>query len=39
MKNNQSKGKQSFKEYLKMNKRKIIIQAIILGVSFLAFIG
>ena len=37
MKNNQSKGKQSFKEYLKMNKRKIIIPAIILGVSFFSF--
>ena len=37
MKNNQSKGKQSFKEYLKMNKMKIIIPAIILGVSFFSF--
>jgi len=37
MKNNQSKGKQSFKEYLKMNKKKIIIPAIILGVSFFSF--
>ena len=37
MKDNQFKGKQSFKEYLKMNKRKIIIPAIILGVSFFSF--
>ena len=37
MKDNQSKGKQSFKEYLKMNKKKIIIPAIILGVSFFSF--
>ena len=37
MKDNQFKGKQSFKEYLKMNKKKIIIPAIILGVSFFSF--
>ena len=37
MKDNQSKGKQLFKEYLKMNKKKIIIPAIILGVSFFSF--
>ena len=37
MKDNQSKGKQSFNEYLKMNKKKIIIPAIILGVSFFRF--
>ena len=37
MKDNKSKEKQSFKEYLKMNKRKIIIPAIILGVSFFSF--
>ena len=37
MKDNQSKEKQSFKEYLKMNKKKIIIPAIILGISFFSF--
>ena len=37
MKDNQSKGKRSFNEYLKMNKKKIIIPAIILGVSFFSF--
>ncbi len=37
MGNNNLEGKQSFSEYLKMRKNKMIIPAIILGVSFFSF--